>query len=150
MKTRRNFITKLTGVAALLTLTSARFSATGVARKTAAPLSGNVGGSFVHTVFFWLVDETLPTRGKFVTELMKFINNVEVIRTSHVGRPADTQREVVDNTYSYCLIATFDSKEDHDIYQAHPLHKQFIDNASLLWTKVLVYDSVRCSTNPTM
>ncbi len=112
--------------------------------------AGNIGGGFVHTVFFWLVDESMPTRGKFVTEVMKYTSQIDEIRTRHIGRPADTHRDVVDNSYSYCLIATFDSKADHDIYQEHPLHKQFIENASSLWTKVLVYDSVRCSTNPTI
>jgi hypothetical protein len=64
------------------------------------------------------------------------------IKTKHVGTPADTEREVIDNSYSYCLVVTFDSKKEHDIYQDHTLHKQFIENASDLWEKVLVYDSI--------
>lgn len=74
---------------------------------------------------------------------MKFIDNVEVIKTKHVGTPADTDREVIDSTYSYSLILSFDSKKEHDIYQEHPLHKNFINNASSLWERVLVYDSVK-------
>ncbi len=54
-----------------------------------------------------------------------------------------TDRDVIDNTYSYSMVITFDSKKEHDIYQEHPAHKKFIENASSLWDKVLVYDSVK-------
>ncbi len=100
-------------------------------------------GSFVHVVFFWLVDETKETHKKFMGELRKFIDNVDLIRTKHIGAPADTDREVIDSTWSYSLILSFDSKKEHDLYQEHPLHKTFIENASSLWTRVQVYDSVK-------
>jgi hypothetical protein len=144
MKNRRRFIQKLGGLAALLALPSAG------QRVLARDQAGNqasaegIGGAFVHVVFFWLVDETMPTRGKFVTEALKYLKEIDVIRTRHLGRPAGTGREVVDNSYSYCLVVTFDSKEDHDIYQEHEAHQTFITNASSLWTRVQVYDSVRC------
>ncbi len=112
-------------------------------RVTSPP--GEIGGKFVHSVYFWLVDETMPTRGKFVTEVLKYLKEIDVIRTRHLGRAAGTDRDVVDNSYSYCMILTFDSSEDHDIYQAHAAHQQFIENASSLWTRVQVYDSIRCN-----
>ena len=70
MKTRRGFIGKVAGLTVLLAFPA-------VGRKTFAKSQreqdspGELGGKFVHTVFFWLVDETMPTRGKFVTEVMK-------------------------------------------------------------------------------
>lgn len=143
-KQRRTFLKRLAGAAGLLALASA-----GRATEFTGTIVGdheNTSGGFVHSVYFWLVDETMPTRGKFITELRSFIGSVDVIRTSHIGRPADTRRDVVDHSYSYCLIVTFDSKEDHDIYQEHPAHKAFIENASHLWTRVQVYDSVSCAS----
>ena len=144
MKNRRTFLRKLGGMAALLAVPGAREGV--VARPGAGMTSppGEIGGKFVHSVYFWLVDETMPTRGKFVTEALKYLKEIDVIRTRHLGRAAGTERDVVDNSYSYCMILTFDSKEDHDIYQAHAAHQQFIENASSLWTRVVVFDSVRC------
>ena len=150
MKARRNFIKKLGGLTALAAFTSANQSAIASNLTNVPGEPPGVGGGFVHMVFFWLVDESMPTRGKFVTEVMKYTSQIDVIKTRHIGRAAGTHRDVVDNSYSYCLIATFDSKADHDTYQEHPLHKQFIENASSLWTRVQVYDSVKCSTNPSM
>jgi hypothetical protein len=58
-----------------------------------------------------------------------------------VGEPAGTPREVVDNSYTVCLAATFASKEDQDIYQDHPIHQQYVEDNQDKWTRVQVYDS---------
>jgi hypothetical protein len=144
MKNRRGFIQKMTGLAALLAIPATGRQVLAYNPQVEKTPAGEVGGKFVHTVLFWLVDETMPTRGKFVTEVLKYLKEIDVIRTRHLGRPAGTDREVVDNSYSYCMIVTFDSKEDHDVYQEHEAHQQFIANASSLWTRVQVYDSIRC------
>jgi hypothetical protein len=34
----------------------------------------------------------------------------------------------------------FNSTQDQDIYQVHPIHKAFVDKYSHLWDKVVVYD----------
>jgi hypothetical protein len=99
-------------------------------------------GKFLHVVFFWLKKEDDKTKKAFLKELRKFIDHVDMIRSRHIGTPADTDRPVIDNTYTFSLILSFDSKKEHDEYQEHPLHKDFIANASALWEKVQVYDSV--------
>ena len=144
MKTRRKFLSKVGGLSALLALGPASSSLNAAINpgKSSAG-SKELEGSFVHIVFFWLVDGTPEVRVKFLDELKRFLRQVEVLKEYHIGPPADTDREVIDNSYSICLVTTFDSMEDHDIYQAHKAHKEFIENASGLWKKVLVYDSVR-------
>lgn len=144
MKNRRGFIRRLAGLAALMAVPSAGRRALANTGSGVPTPAGDLGGAFVHSVYFWLVDETMPTRGKFVTEVMKYLKEIDLIRTRHLGRPAGTDREVVDNSYSYCMILTFDSREDQDRYQEHAAHQQFIENASSLWTRVQVYDSVQC------
>ena len=102
-------------------------------------------GNFVHVVFFWLIDNTRETKEKFFDEVKKFIDNVDVIKTKHIGTPADTDRDVIDNTWSYSLVLSFESRKEQDIYQKHQSHLDFIENASSLWDKVLVYDSVKAT-----
>ena len=134
MKERRNFLKRLGGVTTLLTLGSA-------ARANEKEVESQ--GQFFHVVFFWLINDSKEVSKKFEQELRQFIDRVDEIKTSHIGTPADTDRDVIDNTWSYSLVLSFDSKKEHDIYQDHQLHKQFIENASSLWKKVLVYDSVK-------
>jgi hypothetical protein len=134
MKERRSFIKKLGGITALLTLGSA-------ARANEKPFQTQ--GEFFHVVFFWLINDTQEVSKKFEHELRQFINHVDEIKTSHIGTPADTDRDVIDNTWSYSLVLSFDSKKEQDIYQGHQAHLKFIENASSLWEKVLVYDSIK-------
>ena len=130
---RRIFLKRLGGLAAVLALPASM--------KAGKP--DDMEGNFLHVVFFWLKNEDEKTKKAFMTELRKFIDNVDLIKSQHIGTPADTDRPVIDNTYSFSLILSFDSKKEHDIYQEHSLHKTFIENASSLWEKVQVYDSVR-------
>ena len=134
MKERRRFIKRLGGITALLTLGS-----TARANENVVPAQG----TFFHVVFFWLINDSQDVSKKFEHELRQFIDHVDEIKTSHIGTPADTDRDVIDNTWSYSLVLSFDSKKEHDIYQDHQHHKQFIENASTLWEKVLVYDSIK-------
>ena len=99
-------------------------------------------GNFVHMVFFWLKEpEKKSAKDKFELELNSFINNTPVIHKKHIGTPASTRRPVVDSTYTYSLVLTFNSRQDYDIYADHPLHLTFVEKASHLWEKVQVYDS---------
>lgn len=99
-------------------------------------------GKFAHSVYFWLKEpENKEDRIAFEKSLFNFINQSVYIKTKHVGLPATTNREVIDSSYTYSLLVTFDTEADHDLYQEEPNHKQFISECSNLWKKVLVYDS---------
>lgn len=101
-----------------------------------------IKGSFIHTVYFWLKEpDNEVSREKFVKSLSTFIDNSAFIQSKHLGTPADTNREVIDNSYTYCLVATFNSKEDQDKYQAEAGHLKFIEESKDLWEKIIVYDS---------
>ncbi len=99
-------------------------------------------GSFAHTVYFWLHQpDNIEHRQAFETSLRSFIDQSPYITTRHIGVPAATDREVIDNTYTYSLLLTFKDKAAQDQYQEEAAHKQFIAESSHLWSKVLVYDS---------
>lgn len=143
MKARRTFIRKLGGLTALLALASSA-RATNF-KPSVANFTGSkeLEGGFFHLVFFWLVDDTPEVEKQFLKELKQFVSQVKEIKKIHIGPPADTDRDVIDNSYSFSLLLTFDSIKEHDIYQEHPAHKKFIENASSLWEKVLVYDTIK-------
>lgn len=99
--------------------------------------------NFSHVVYFWLNNpENEQDRLDFETSLKKFLNNSMYAQTKFIGVPANTPREVVDNSYTYSLILTFPSKEIQEKYQNETAHLAFIEEASHLWEKVKVYDSL--------
>lgn len=105
-------------------------------------LTENTPGNFVHNVYFWLNNPNdKDDKASFEASLANFINNSAFIQTKHLGTPASTDRGVIDNSYSYCLMVTFENKEKHDQYQVESGHLKFIEESSKLWKKVVVYDS---------
>jgi hypothetical protein len=145
MKTRRNFIGKLGGFMALFALGSSLRAVECPDSPKQEADSKELEGGFFHMVFFWLINDSAEVQKEFLKELKDFVSQVEEIKKVHIGPPAQTDRDVIDNTYSFSLVVTFDSRKEHDIYQEHAAHKRFIENASTLWKKVLVYDSVKFS-----
>ncbi len=111
--------------------------------SSAGSSSAPAHGKFVHVVFFWLKNpDNQAERKQFENNLNTFISGIDYIRSSHVGTAAGTDRTVVDNSYTYCLIVSFDNKDDHDAYQEHALHQKFVTDSEALWERVQVYDSI--------
>ncbi|MCU0324646.1 MAG: Dabb family protein [Spirosomaceae bacterium] len=96
---------------------------------------------FVHTVFFWLKNPNSEADQQALHEGLLELATIDLIKTSYVGKPAATNREVIDSTYNFSITFIFDNKEDQDAYQPHPDHKKFIDKCSHLWERVVVYDA---------
>ena len=59
-----------------------------------------------------------------------------------MGRPASTNRDVIDCVDSVSRLLFFDNKTDRDSYRVDPVHLKFVEECSALWTKVIVYDSI--------
>ncbi len=59
-----------------------------------------------------------------------------------VGVPADTDRPIIDRSYSYALVVMFRDAAGHDAYQVHPVHDRFREECAGFWRKVQIYDSV--------
>ncbi|CAN5248656.1 Dabb family protein [soil metagenome] len=97
---------------------------------------------FVHHVYFWMKDgHTSEDKAKLL-EGLNSLKKVETIKMVHVGKPASTNRDVIDTSYQYSLMLVFKDLADQEVYQKHPVHLDFVKNYSHLWSKVIVYDSV--------
>ncbi len=97
---------------------------------------------FVHHVFFWLNEPGNADAARKLTEGLLTLGKIGEVVEIHIGVPAKTQREVIDNSYSHSLLTIFRDKEDHDLYQVSPIHLKFIEDYGHLWKSVVVYDCV--------
>jgi hypothetical protein len=93
-----------------------------------------------HNVYFWLKE------GLSDSDLLEFEHGLDTLMmislviNGYYGKPANTNRAVVDNTYAYGLTLTFKDTADHNLYQADPIHLAFVEKNSAKWTRVQVYD----------
>lgn len=97
---------------------------------------------FVHHVYFWLKNPGSADDRARLLKGLQTLPAIKVIKTAHIGVPADTNRSVIDASYHFSLLLLFNNRQDQDAYQTHPTHLKFVEDCSALWTKVIVYDSV--------
>ena len=98
--------------------------------------------AFAHTVYFWFKNpDDANGRTKFEASLKKFLKNSQFAKTNFIGIPPKSTRDVVDDSFTYSLIVTFDSAESQEGYQKEEAHLLFIEECKDLWEKVVVYDS---------
>ena len=98
--------------------------------------------NFIHHVYFWLKNAGSAEDTEKLIAGLKKLSNVKTIGSYHIGKPADTNREVIDRSYSVSWCLFFKNKADQDSYQTDPIHLKFVEECSSLWTKVIVYDSI--------
>ncbi len=96
----------------------------------------------IHAVYFWLKEPGNHAHRNALIAGLEQLRGIEVIRSMRLGVPVDTEeRGVVDSSFDVSELILFDSVEDQNIYQVHPLHQRFVEQCSHLWSRVLVYDS---------
>lgn len=94
-----------------------------------------------HHVFFWLKRPRSSEDRDALVAGLRSLAKIKVIRSLQIGVPASTEkRDVVDSSFDVSELMMFDSLADQKTYQDHPLHQEFIEKCSHLWSKVLVYD----------
>ncbi|QHJ11330.1 hypothetical protein FX988_01559 [Paraglaciecola mesophila] len=97
----------------------------------------------IHSVFFWLKNPDSSADRDALIEGLNSLRAIPEIQALHVGVPASTvSRDVIDSSYQVSELMFFNSVEDQDNYQRHPIHKKFVDEYAHLWEKVVVYDSL--------
>ncbi len=98
--------------------------------------------NFVHTVFFWFNNpDSEADRARFEASIQKFLKNSKFAKTNFVGVAPKATRDVVDDTFTYKLVVTFESEEAQEGYQNEEAHLLFIEECKDLWSKVIVYDA---------
>jgi hypothetical protein len=102
--------------------------------------AGSTDGEFLFAVAP-PVPQTL-TPGSGLTLDVEYLGKVPSVKSLWVGMPAMTPREVVDNSYGVGLTVALEDSNGHDVYQEHPLHKEFIARNKAHWERVQIYDYI--------
>ena len=114
---------------------AAGVAAAGTALAQAPALPGRV---FVHHVYFWL---KAPGDPEALVAGLRRLTAAPDILWSHIGLPAESERGVVDDSYSVSWLVFFADKAAQDRYQIDPIHLKFVEDCSPLWERVVVYDT---------
>jgi len=94
-----------------------------------------------HHVLFWLKADITEAQKAAFRKSLETLEQIDVVKTFHLGTPAPIERAVVDTSYTFSLLLMFEDLSAHDIYQVHPLHKAFLDEFKVYFEKVIIYDA---------
>ncbi len=97
---------------------------------------------FVHAVYFWLKPGLTAEQLKTFEAGVRSLITIPGVRLGHVGKPAPTNRPVIERSYSTSLVVSFDDEAAQDVYQVHPIHDRFRDTCAGLWSRVTIFDSI--------
>lgn len=108
-----------------------------------APLNSDIHpNTIIHIVNFWLKKDIPEKDKKAFVGFFEELRKIETIKTLNYGVPAPTTaRPVVDNSFDYTLIVTFNNLNDISVYETHPIHLKAIEKYQHFWTKVMVKDT---------
>jgi hypothetical protein len=96
----------------------------------------------VHDVYFTLNESTSEGRAKLMAACKKCLTDHPGVTYFGVGVVAEElKRPVNDRDWDVGLHMIFKSQADHDAYQNHPRHLQFIEENKSNWKKVRVFDT---------
>ena len=136
MKNRRLFLKKSIAVMGFLSLPL-------FAKKSkASEMKITLNNSFLHHVYFWLKEPDNADSCNRFEQGLQLLVSIPEIKMYHIGKAVESDREVVDDSFSYSYLAVFDNKEDQNAYQVHPTHLKFIKEYGDLWEQVRVYDAL--------
>lgn len=95
---------------------------------------------FIHSVYFWFKEEVTEEQlAVFYADTEK-LREIEVVKAFYTGKPANTNRPIVERSYDFAVIVHFEDLAGHDTYQQHPIHLGLLEKHSNLWERVMITD----------
>ena len=96
---------------------------------------------FSHVVIFWTKSDNPRAADELIAGAEKYLRPIPGMLSFHVGRMVPSARDVVDQSYQVALNLQFETKEQQDEYQVHPLHIEFVEKAfKPNCQRVVIYD----------
>ncbi|MDM9630352.1 Dabb family protein [Robiginitalea aurantiaca] len=98
--------------------------------------------TYTHVVYFWLKNpENVQDRKVFDVALRNLFKDSRYTQTNFLGAPPKATREVVDDSFTFAMIVTFESAEAQKAYQTEAAHLKFIEQTKHLLERFVVYDA---------
>jgi hypothetical protein len=97
---------------------------------------------FIHHVFFYLKTPSSNEDLQALVAGLEKLSAASSIKMFHIGRPAATDRPVIQRSYSVSWMLIFESEEGEAEYQKDPIHLNFVKTCEHLWEKVVIYDCI--------
>ncbi|BET65722.1 hypothetical protein ASA1KI_06400 [Opitutales bacterium ASA1] len=94
-----------------------------------------------HVVVFWTDKPHGENRERLLAGAREFLGPIPGVLEFRCGVPVPSPRGVVDDGFAVAISMTFVDQAAADVYQAHPLHVEFIEKCVKPYVRrLVVYD----------
>ena|ERR1700722_830702 len=95
---------------------------------------------FLHCVYYWMRPELTKVEKETFLEKIQELIRLPSVKQGWFGKPAETDRPVIDRTYDYALVLILENLAGHDAFQADPEHHAIRNVVGGMWSRILIYD----------
>lgn len=94
-----------------------------------------------HLILIWQKPDTSKSQTEALLQGTRDLNKIPGVKSIIIRTPIESERPVVDDSFSYAILMTFASVQDMQNYQQHPQHVQFLkDHVQGKLEKLVIYD----------
>lgn len=97
----------------------------------------------VHTAYFWFKEGVTDEQKEAFSKSSLELKTIPEVKALFTGKPADTNRPIVERSYDFAVVVHLEDLAAHDVYQIHTVHQKLLADYSSLWEKVMVTDIER-------
>lgn len=108
--------------------------------NTTKEVEAGLTDPFVHSVYFWFKEGVTDEQLEVFYADTEALREIEVVKAMYTGRPASTDRPIVERSYDFAVIVHFEDLAGHDVYQKHPTHLALLEKHSGIWERVMITD----------
>jgi hypothetical protein len=96
---------------------------------------------FSHVVIFWTKPEIPDAAAQLLAGAERYLRPIPGVVSFHIGQMVTSPRPVVEQSYQVALNLIFDTKQQQDDYQVHPLHVEFVEKVfKPCCARAVIYD----------
>lgn len=94
-----------------------------------------------HVVVVWVKDDVSHKQVSKIIEAASVLRSIDVVQDLKVGRPVESERAIVDDSFSFALTVTFENNADMQAYINNEAHVAYVKSAiKPVLKKIVVYD----------
>jgi hypothetical protein len=94
-----------------------------------------------HVVVVWVNDDVSDRQISKIIEDTQVLRSIAVVQDLKVGRPVESERASVDDSFSFALAVTFKNSADMQAYIIDETHIAYVKSAiKPVLKKIVVYD----------
>ncbi len=109
--------------------------------STAFSSQGKEDSSLTHIVICWLDKSVKDNELNIIINEAKKLTSIPLILDFSIGRAIESERSIVDDSFTFAVLMKFKNKEDMNKYLNHKIHVDFVNEVlKPKVSKIVVYD----------